>query len=125
MYIIHLFKNLCQIFFAGYFRGFDKVAGMDPAILITGATTQVGVVAKALVRLLRSHYEVQAIVLNSIAAMTIQATRTNKLLLLVGMHLSRFLLWTPCHICYWYFVTFSHKELLFPKIIKAKVPFKN
>ena len=38
---------------------------------------EVGVVAKALVRLLRSHYEVQAIVLNSIAAMTIQATGQN------------------------------------------------
>ncbi len=35
------------------------------------------VVAKALVRLLRSHYEVQAIVLNSIAAMTIQETTHN------------------------------------------------
>ena len=32
----------------------------------------VQVVAKALVRLLRSHYEVQAIVLNSIASMTVQ-----------------------------------------------------
>jgi hypothetical protein len=37
----------------------------------------VAVVAKALVRLLRSHYEVQAIVLNSIAAMTIQETTHN------------------------------------------------
>ena len=35
---------------------------------------KVAVVAKALVRLLRPHYEVQAIVLNSIAAMTIQET---------------------------------------------------
>lgn len=33
---------------------------------------EIQIVAKALVRLLRSHYEVQAIVLNSIAAMTIQ-----------------------------------------------------
>jgi len=33
---------------------------------------EIQVVAKALVRLLRSHYEVQAIVLNSIAAMTVQ-----------------------------------------------------
>jgi len=44
---------------------------------------QVAVVAKALVRLLRSHYEVQAIVLNSIAAMTIQETTQNSIKLLM------------------------------------------
>jgi hypothetical protein len=48
-----------------------------PSINHSILSDQVAVVAKALVRLLRSHYEVQAIVLNSIAAMTIQETTHN------------------------------------------------